>query len=98
MACGGGIVSGWSKWYRTNWGAYARHTIDAHPRTEALVFPPPADEPFLPCSANVWTWRVLHDGRMVAHGEAADRQDAARDAMAAARAHLASLDPSAPGG
>jgi hypothetical protein len=79
-----------SEWYRTQWGVYLRNVGSGGNWFDVAIQPPP-DEPFLPCSANVWTWRVLHDGRMVAHGEAADKQDAARDAMAAARAIVAEV-------
>ena len=82
----------WSDWYCTDFGAYGRHAGSVCDRVEVIVSPPP-DEPMLPCSANVWTWKVIRDGRMVTHGEAADRQDAARDAMAAARAIAAEVTP-----
>ena len=79
----------WGKWYRGEFGEYMR---DAWPQWCAVVRPPP-DEPFLPCSANVWTWRLTNAGALIKHGEAADRQCAARDAMASARAIAAGADP-----
>ena len=85
--------SDWTPWARAPDGAdYRRHWSAERGHIGVTVSPPP-DEPMLPCSANVWTWKVLRDGRMVTHGEAADRQCAARDAMAAARAIAAEVTP-----
>jgi len=73
----------WGRWKRNEFGMYSRRGMGL----EVRVFPPSQE--------SLWCrhWHVLRDGSIIAHGQAADRQDAARDAMAAARAIAAEATP-----